>query len=594
MKKNITINLCGRLYQIDEDAYELLHQYVESLRQSFGHEEGGEEIVNDIESRIAELFDELKQQGIEAITIDHVKSIITRIGRPEELTGEGVKDEDDHSAPHDDKGQGGNTDWQESVRSAAQDIFNNVRARTAGKKLYRNSNDKMVAGVLSGIAAYTNTDPVIWRLLFVALVFCYGIGIIAYIVLALVLPEAKSPEQLLQMKGRDVTPQNLADVVVEKEQQPVRRPTLIRMFFSMLLKIFLVFFVAIALMVCVLLCLGFLFALVVMVSALVLPVSSSMPFSLEAMGMVELYQTKPIVLVIFAISLMVLLLIPIYAIIHMALSVAGKVQPMGALQRIVCIVLWVVALCAIVPCSITMSDYNNKHYSRKYHDRTVRYYQGTEMDNEDADFLRQGGWNLVKGENCAHYTYSGQYYNGDESVRYLDAWNENCQEIYQVERKEAVEPGVYRLECIARAEGPGPCIYAIGDTKQVASIPVYGDSGGELIVQIREQMADSLSANPDKQAKKRTSMVMKMMGMMIEYNEDHPDVDGHDRLQDRRVMKGYGWSVVSIDNIEVTGDSIAYGVSTDETFTGKPCRAQWFSATDFVLTRTGDLRKSTK
>ena len=77
MKKNITINLCGRLFQIDEDAYELLQQYIESLRQSFGHEEGGEEIVNDIEARIAELFSELNQQGIEAITIEHVKDIIT-------------------------------------------------------------------------------------------------------------------------------------------------------------------------------------------------------------------------------------------------------------------------------------------------------------------------------------------------------------------------------------------------------------------------------------------------------------------------------------------------------------------------------------
>ena len=74
MKKNITLNLCGRLFQIDEDAYELLQQYIESLRSSFGHEEGGEEIADDIEARIAELFDELRQQGIEAITIDKVPS----------------------------------------------------------------------------------------------------------------------------------------------------------------------------------------------------------------------------------------------------------------------------------------------------------------------------------------------------------------------------------------------------------------------------------------------------------------------------------------------------------------------------------------
>ena len=79
MKKNITINLCGRLYQIDEDAYELLSQYLDALRNYFKKQDGGEEIANDIEERVAELFDNLKVQGIEAITIEHVQDIIQRI-----------------------------------------------------------------------------------------------------------------------------------------------------------------------------------------------------------------------------------------------------------------------------------------------------------------------------------------------------------------------------------------------------------------------------------------------------------------------------------------------------------------------------------
>ena len=140
MKKNITINLCGRLFQIDEDAYELLQQYIESLRQSFGREEGGEEIVNDIEARIAELFAELKQQGIEAITIEHVKDIITRIGKPEELKGEEETNDSEN---------GGHK--YDSFQTAAQGIKDSFRARTAGKRLYRNPNDKMVAGVLSPV-----------------------------------------------------------------------------------------------------------------------------------------------------------------------------------------------------------------------------------------------------------------------------------------------------------------------------------------------------------------------------------------------------------------------------------------------------------
>ena len=85
MKKNITINLLGRLYAIDEDAYELLKRYTDSLRSYFSRREGGEEIADDIEARIAELFDELKASGVQAITIEHVQDIIHRVGSPEEM-----------------------------------------------------------------------------------------------------------------------------------------------------------------------------------------------------------------------------------------------------------------------------------------------------------------------------------------------------------------------------------------------------------------------------------------------------------------------------------------------------------------------------
>ena len=77
MKKNIQINLCGRLYQIDEDAYELLSHYTETLRNYFMKQEGGSEIADDIEQRIAELFDELMGNGTQAITIENVQSIIS-------------------------------------------------------------------------------------------------------------------------------------------------------------------------------------------------------------------------------------------------------------------------------------------------------------------------------------------------------------------------------------------------------------------------------------------------------------------------------------------------------------------------------------
>ena len=355
----------------------------------------------------------------------------------------------------------------------------------------------MLAGVLSGFATYTNTDPVIWRLLMVLFTFCYGFGIILYIVLAIVLPEAKTPEQLLQMEGKEVTPQNLADVVVEKNEQPVQRPNLLRTLFSIMLKVLFGFSVAIAMIVCIALCCGFLFALVVLVSALVFPISSTMPFSLEAMGLAELYQTNPWVLILFVVALFLLLLIPIYAIIHMVLSLAGKVQPMGIVQRIVWIILWIAALCTIVPCGITMANYNEEHESRLYHERNQNVYQGIEMVEDDADFLRRGGWNLIKAENCDHYTWNGQYPNGDRRVRYLDVYNASCEEIIQVERKQEVVPGIYRLDCLVRAEGPGAFVYATADNKQLIEIPAYGDEQAGLYEALKAELKALADSKPE-------------------------------------------------------------------------------------------------
>ena len=535
MKKNITINLCGRLFQIDEDAYELLQQYIESLRQSFGHEAGGEEIVNDIEARIAELFAELNQQGVEAITIEHVKDIITRIGKPEELAGEEETSE----------GENGGHKY-DSFRTAAQGIKDNFRARTAGKRLYRNPNDKMVAGVLSGIATYTGSDVTWWRIGYVLLVlgsnfflapilhlfhmgFFFHVNlafVLFYFVLAIVLPKAETPRQVLEMEGKDVTPQNLADVVIEDKEPVQRRRGCLGSVFSVIFSILAAFFVAIASIVGVVLLVCLLLIIVSLVVVFTVPsVRMTLPFDIDDLNLPELISVHPWVVIVFIIGLVLTLAIPLYAICHMLFSKAGKVQPMGIGQRVLWIVIWLASLCSMIPALVWIQEQEREHYTAEI---TKKYeYQGVMMSHEDKRFLRKGGWNLIKAENCDHYTYSG-YYNGNSNLRFLDVYNEDCEEVFQAERKEAVEPGVYYLEFSVRAEGPGPCVYVIGDSVMLKSIPVSE-------------------------------------------------------------VPGMGWVRTVIENIVVSGDSIAYGVSSDEAFTGQRCRAQWFSATDFKLTRTGDL-----
>lgn len=339
MKKNITINLSGRLFQIDEDAYEMLKSYTESLRSAFGNQDGGDEIVEDIEARIAELFDELEKNGTAAISIEHVKEIITRIGDPGELAGDNSADNTDSK----------NKTWEDKARSAAKGIYESARERTRGKHLYRNPNDKVIAGVLSGIGMYTGTDPIIWRLLMILLTcFSAGFGFVLYIILAIIIPEAKTPDERLKMQGIEVTPNNIANEVVDNGNRQ-HDSGVIRTLFSVIVKIIFGFILGITIFSIGIVLLSLLIALIACLTALSLPVSSEIPSSLGALGLADLYATHPAVIIVFVISIIAFLAIPIYGFIHW-LSTHGKPdKKMGIAQRTILIFAWIAALLCMVP-----------------------------------------------------------------------------------------------------------------------------------------------------------------------------------------------------------------------------------------------------
>lgn len=154
MKKNITINMLGRLYAIDEDAYGLLQQYIDTLRSYFAHKPDGKEIADDIEARIAELFDDLKTQGIEAINIQHVQDIITRIGDPKEMVEEEPLDEE--TAVQEEE-QAEEKSMGSRLKEEVVAYFE--RLRKSGKRLYRDPTDKKITGLLAGCARYFGATP---------------------------------------------------------------------------------------------------------------------------------------------------------------------------------------------------------------------------------------------------------------------------------------------------------------------------------------------------------------------------------------------------------------------------------------------------
>ncbi len=167
MKKVININFCGQVIAIEETAYELLKQYIASLKNYFSKEDGGDEIVSDIESRIAELFGNRLKLGINCITDEDVESIITSIGRPEDFDPE-YRDSEQGS---------GKSDSSKSFESEP-------KVDNLPRKLYRNSNDKIIGGVCSGLAHYFKIDPAWMRIIFVLL---FSVLFWVYIILWIVL-----------------------------------------------------------------------------------------------------------------------------------------------------------------------------------------------------------------------------------------------------------------------------------------------------------------------------------------------------------------------------------------------------------------------
>ncbi|MBA4197033.1 MAG: hypothetical protein C0459_05695 [Chitinophaga sp.] len=174
MKKVININFQGRVVPIEESAYDILKKYVESLRNFFANEEGRDEIINDIEGRIAELFSETLKKGSTCITDDDVNTIIASIGRPEDFDGEEANV----------KSQLGGEQKQTYTNANANTSQQTYTSET-NRRLYRDENNKVLGGVCSGLANYFGIDPTVVRIL--AVIF-FGPFFLPYLILWVVIP----------------------------------------------------------------------------------------------------------------------------------------------------------------------------------------------------------------------------------------------------------------------------------------------------------------------------------------------------------------------------------------------------------------------
>ena len=187
MNKTININLAGIIFHLDEVAFEKFKTYLSNVKTALGKEESGEEIIADIEARIAEIFNlRMKENGSQVVNLSDVEFIIETLGQPEAFV-----DESENEVP----------------KSSSKET----------RRFFRNPDEKVIGGVCSGIGAYFDIDPVWIRVLFLVLLFFTGIGFITYVILWAAIPEAKTTAQKLQMRGEAVNLNNIEKLFTKVE-----------------------------------------------------------------------------------------------------------------------------------------------------------------------------------------------------------------------------------------------------------------------------------------------------------------------------------------------------------------------------------------
>lgn len=217
MKKTFQVNINGKIYHIDEDAYTLLQNYLSQLRDAFPGDEGIE-IVNDIEFRISEHFDQRIAGGASVIVIDDVNRVITIMGRPDEITDEA----------------GFESDVREPARPARPEPFGADASTVAEgatpppfhKKFFRDERHKVFGGVLAGLGQYLGWDVTVLRILVVVATLSltkFGLFwplLLGYLICWMIIPPARTPRQILEMRGEPVTIDNVGQTVIDNIAPP--------------------------------------------------------------------------------------------------------------------------------------------------------------------------------------------------------------------------------------------------------------------------------------------------------------------------------------------------------------------------------------
>ncbi|WP_302494943.1 PspC domain-containing protein [uncultured Prevotella sp.] len=502
MKKNININLFGTLYAIDEDACTLLENYLDNMRSYFAKRDGGDEIFDDIEHRVAEHLWSLKESGMTAIDIDTVKQIISSIGNPDEMESgvEEVADskieetsdaeagsEDKEQSEGEDQGEGEGKAQSQSYSNTSNDTDSNTTAEeTIGGKwidrvlhhvtthrFYRDGKDKIGGGVISGLCHYCGGgDIVVWRVgivLFLLAIFVlnqtfryyfispllgflFFVPIIIYIVLWLVAPVARTTEERLSMTGKEVTPESISKAIIAEAEEQVKPNVKRGKGGSVLSRIAEIVKFCIKTVALISFSALTAFALAYLIFSIAYAVIGE-PF-------IRLFTNDDITLsfmasipymkfyiVVSALCCFIAALLPLLLIVR-----SFKSEPKPTRTGVIAMLLgiWIVAM-TLGFIMFVMIGIQMQKKGREY-DRLENTHNGIYMDRNNWDLTSQNGWNIEVAKNFGETIYGWS----DEDPLCMDmnpirirADKSNQPIEFAMSRKEAKEEGDYKLECLS-------------------------------------------------------------------------------------------------------------------------------------------------
>lgn len=185
MKKVIDLSIGKMNFSLEEDAYKMLDHYLKSFEKTIENESERTEVMQDVESRVAEIFFKEQEFKNQVINTQKVRTVIQHLGEIEIPDDNSQQTESDYIA--------------------------------GKKKLYRDKNGKMLGGICSGLSVYLDTDPTIVRIIFVLLAACTGVGIITYLILWAIIPEATTIGQHLELRGYATTAENIRRFKLENK-----------------------------------------------------------------------------------------------------------------------------------------------------------------------------------------------------------------------------------------------------------------------------------------------------------------------------------------------------------------------------------------